>query len=250
MATNKVSIILPNYNSSEYLEETLKSIIGQSYEDWNLYIIDDNSNIETLKVLKKYENTKKIKIIYSKENKGAGYCRNLGIKYSYSQYLAFIDSDDLWMKDKLHEQINFMEKNNIKFSYTAYSAFNEKNERERSVYPPKQFNYQDFIKNTSIATSTMIIAREILDNIEFSDTKICEDYFFKCSLLKKIGRAYLLEKILTKYRIRKNSLQSNKLKNLYWIWKINREMNELGFLENLYSIFMISLNSLRKYGYK
>ena len=69
MATDKVSIILPNYNSSEYLEETLKSIIGQTYEDWNLYIIDDNSNIETLKVLKKYENTKKIKIIYLNENK-------------------------------------------------------------------------------------------------------------------------------------------------------------------------------------
>ena len=250
MATSKVSIILPNYNSSEYLEETLKSIIGQSYEDWNLYIIDDNSNIETLKVLKKYENTKKIKIIYSKENKGAGYCRNLGIKYSYSQYLAFIDSDDLWMKDKLHEQINFMEKNNIKFSYTAYSAFNEKNERERSVYPPKQFNYQDFIKNTSIATSTMIIAREILDNIEFSDTKICEDYFFKCKILKKVKFAHCIRKYLTRYRIRENSLQSNKFKNLYWIWKINNKFNKLNFSENLISLLSISLNSIKKYGFK
>ena len=122
MATDKVSIILPNYNSSEYLEETLKSIIGQTYEDWNLYIIDDNSNIETLKVLKKYENTKKIKIIYLKENKGAGHCRNLGIKQSHSQYLAFIDSDDLWMKDKLHEQISFMEKNDCKFSYWSLGS--------------------------------------------------------------------------------------------------------------------------------
>ena len=250
MVTNKVSIVLPNYNSSDYLEETLESIINQSYDDWNLQIIDDNSDIETLKILKKYENINKIQIIYLKNNMGAGHCRNLGIKNSNSRYLAFIDSDDVWMRDKLLDQVNFMEKNDIKFSYTPYLAYNEKNKKKRFIYPPEKFDYHNFIKNTSIATSTMIVERKYLDNIWFSNTKICEDYFFKCSLLKKIGFAYSLKKILTKYKIRKNSLQSNKFKNLYWIWKINKEMNKLKFLKNLQSVFMISLNSIKKYGYK
>ena len=96
----------------------------------------------------------------------------------------------------------------------------------------------------------MMILRESINNIRFSNTKICEDYFFKCALLKKIGSAHLLDQILTKYRIRKNSLQSNKFRNLYWIWKINKEMNNLNFFKNFISVLMISLNSMKKYGYK
>ena len=96
----------------------------------------------------------------------------------------------------------------------------------------------------------MIVEREVAKNIKFSDTKICEDYFFKCSLLKKVGFAYSLDILLTKYRIRKSSLQSNKIKNLIWLWKINKEMNKFTFFKNFFSLIMISINSIKKYGYK
>ena len=95
----------------------------------------------------------------------------------------------------------------------------------------------------------MLIKREILKKVKFSETKICEDYFFKCELLKKTN-AYCLDDYLTKYRVRKDSLQSNSLRNFYWIWKINREFNKLNFLENFSSLTLISLNSLIKYGFK
>ena len=94
----------------------------------------------------------------------------------------------------------------------------------------------------------MLIERKIIKNIKFLNTKICEDYFFKCQLLKKINYAYCLQKYLTNYTIRKNSLQSNKLKNIYWVWKINKTFNKLKLLTNFLSIFFISLNSLKKYG--
>ena len=98
MSSNMITIVLPNFNSEKYLNETLESIISQSYQNWNLKIVDDNSNIETLKILEKYENIKNIEITYLKKNMGAGYCRNLAIKNTNSKYIAFIDSDDIWEK--------------------------------------------------------------------------------------------------------------------------------------------------------
>ena len=96
----------------------------------------------------------------------------------------------------------------------------------------------------------MMIKRNIIGNVKVTDTKICEDFFFKCSLLKKIGNAYCLDEYLTNYRIRRYSLQSNNLRNFYWIWKINKNYNKLGVIENFISLIFISINSLKKYGGK
>jgi len=243
----KIDIILPNYNSSRFILETVKSILGQTYKNWKLIIVDDCSNKETTSILKKIKKNKKIKIFWLKKNHGAGFCRNYAIKKSFSPYIAFIDSDDLWGKNKLKKQINFMKKNDYSFSYTDYETFGDK---IKKVSNPQKLNYFNFIKNTSIATSTMMIKRNVISNSKFTNTKICEDYYFKCKILKKIKYAFCLNQYLTKYRIRKNSLQSNNLKNFYWIWKINKDYNKLSFLDNCISLIFISLNSLKKYGGK
>ena len=96
----------------------------------------------------------------------------------------------------------------------------------------------------------MMIKRKVIGNIKFTETKICEDFFFKCKLLKKIGQAYCLQKYLTNYRIRKNSLQSSNIRNFYWIWKINKNYNKLNIVDNFISLLFISINSLKKYGGK
>ena len=242
----KVDIILPNYNSSLFLNETLKSVLNQTYKNWKLIIVDDCSDKKTKKILKKYTKNKKIKVYWLKKNKGAGYCRNYAIKKSKSSYLAFIDSDDLWKKDKLETQIRFMENNNYEFTYTNYETFGKKNSLIR---PSQEYSFEKFINDTSICTSSMIIKREIVKNVEFTDTKICEDYYFKCKILK-VCNAYCLDDFLTKYRIRENSLQSNKWRNIYWIWKINKKYNKFNFFNNFFSLLFISLNSLKKYGLK
>ena len=249
MANKKteVDIILPNFNSSKFIDSTIRSVINQSYKNWKLVIVDDSSDTETIKKLKKYEKLKKIKILWLKKNKGTAYCRNLAIKNSKSEFIAFLDSDDLWEKNKLKIQLGFMKRKKLNFSYTNYKTFGQK---QRNVKSPKQFTFQEFIHNTSIATSSMIVRRKIIRGIKFTDTKICEDYFFKCSILKKIKYGYNLGKYLTKYQIRNNSLQSKYLQNLYWIWYINKKYNKLGLFENLFSVTMISLNSLKRYGLK
>ena len=242
----KIDIILPNFNSSRFITKTINSILRQSYKNWQLIIIDDCSDKETKNLLKKISK-KKIKVYFLKENRGAGYCRNLAIKKSKSPFIAFIDSDDTWQKDKLKKQLGFMKKNNFSFSYTNYKTFGEK---KRNVNNPSKLNYSEFLRNTSIATSTMMIKRDMIGNIKFTNTKICEDFFFKCRLLKKVGHAFCLKQYLTNYRVRKNSLQSNNFRNFYWIWKINKNYNKLSIIENIISLIFISINSIKKYGGK
>ena len=129
----QVDIILPNYNSHQFIVETIKSIINQNYSHWKLTIVDDNSNKQTKEILKKFSKNKKIKIYWLKKNKGAGFCRNYAIKKTNSPYIAFIDSDDIWKKNKLKNQMKFMTKNNYSFSYTYYETFGDK---EKNILPP------------------------------------------------------------------------------------------------------------------
>ena len=243
----KIDIILPNYNNFEFITKTVKSVLNQTYKNWKLIIVDDHSDEKTRSVLKKISKNKNIKVYFMKKNRGAGFCRNYAIKKSNSPYLAFIDSDDIWQKNKLKKQISFMKDNNFLFSYTDYKTFGEKN---RKINNPSKLDYTSFLRNTCIATSTMMIKRNIIGKIKFTDTKICEDFFFKCNLLKKIGYAYCLKEYLTNYRIRRNSLQSNNLRNFYWIWKINKNYNKLNIFDNFISLLFISLSSLKKYGGK
>ncbi len=115
-----IDIIMPNYNKGEYIDEAIKSVINQTYKNWKLFIIDDNSNDNSLKVIKKFKKNRNIEIILSKKNKGPSFCRNLGLKKSKSKFVAFLDSDDYWVKNKLKSQMNFMLKNNFHFSFTDF----------------------------------------------------------------------------------------------------------------------------------
>jgi len=246
-----VDIILPNFNKENYLKETIDSILNQSFKDFNLYIIDDNSTDNSKKVIDKYSDTR-IKVLKLKRNKGVHFCRNLGIRLSKSKYISFIDADDYWDENKLKNQINFMNKYGYKFTYTDYIPFKNKNNIKvfkKKISVSKEFNLKKFIFNSSIAMSTVIIRRSILKNIKFKKLKICEDYLFKCEMLKE-NNAFKCENALMFYRILKNSLQSNKIRNIYWVWYINKKYNKLNFYNNFMSLVLISINSIRKYGFK
>ena len=246
----KVSIILPNYNSSKTIVATINSILKQTYKNWELIIVDDCSDKKTKNILSKFKKKKKIKIFNNEKNIGAGQCRNIAIKKSNSYYLAFIDSDDLWEENKLKMQINFMQKSNYDFTYTYYKTFTVNKKIIKTIKTPQKFDFQSFIKNTSIATSSMIVVRNLANKTKFYNTKICEDYYYKCQLLKKTRYAHCLPHYLMHYQIRENSLQSSRFRNLYWIWKINKNLNHFNIVKNLISIIFISINSLKKYGLK
>jgi teichuronic acid biosynthesis glycosyltransferase TuaG len=249
-----VDIIMPNYNKGLFLSEAINSVIKQSYHNWKLFVIDDASQDNSKIILKKYKKKyKKIKPIYLKKRKSAAFVRNLGIKLSKAHYIAFLDSDDYWAKNKLSNQINFMRKFNYNFTYTDYIPFFLKNNKKifkKAVSPPNSYTHNQFIYDTSIATSSMIIKKSIIGKIKFTNTQILEDYPFKYKILKTRSKANKLKKNLMFYRISKNSLQSNKLRNIYWLWYINKKYNKFSILKNIMSIFMISISSIKKYGIK
>ena len=248
-----VDVILPNYNKAEFLEEAINSVITQTYKNWHLYIIDDNSSDNSEEIIDKFSNLKNITIIKLQKNKGPSFCRNYALRISKSKYISFIDSDDSWLSDKLEKQIYFMEKNNLSFTYTDYTPFFEnfgKKKIKKRTFLKDHFNYRTFIRNSSINTTTMIIARSILGSYRFRKIKLLEDYLFKCKLLRGNYVAKKLDKNLAFYRILSKSRSSQRLKNVYWLWHINKNYNKLNFIDNIISIFFISINSIKKYGIK
>jgi len=248
-----VDVILPNYNKTEFLEEAINSVFTQTYKNWHLYIIDDNSSDNSEKIIDKFSNLKNVTIIKLQKNKGPSFCRNYAMRISKSKYISFIDSDDSWLNDKLEKQIYFMEKYNLSFTYTDYTPFFEnfgKKKIKKRTYLKDHFNYRTFIRNSSINTTTMIIARSILGSYRFRKIKLLEDYLFKCKLLKGNNIAKKLDENLAFYRISNKSRSSQRLKNVYWLWHINKNYNKLNFIDNIISIFFISINSIKKYGIK
>jgi teichuronic acid biosynthesis glycosyltransferase TuaG len=245
-----VDIILPVYNSENFILKTINSILNQKFKNWRLMIIDDKSSDNTLNIIKKnysaYIKGKKFFLYQNSENKGQGYSRNFLLKRAKAKYIAFIDSDDLWKKNKLYEQINFMEENKYDFTFTDYNILKE-NKKINIIKAPNFFNYNSFVRNTFIATSTIILNRKAIGKLNFPNLRICEDYFFKCNLLKKFT-AFKLSKVNTYYRIRKDSLQSHRLGVLYEVWKINKNFNNMRLFQNFLSLLFISINSLKKYG--
>ena len=248
-----VDIIMPNFNKSDYLDVGINSILNQTFKNWRLYILDDCSKDNSLNVLKKFKKFKKIKIIKLRKNKGPGFCRNYGLKISKSKYISFMDSDDYWKTDKLEKQINFMKINNLDFTYTDYIPFIQKKNKKKFLNKTnlkKTFNFNEFTKNSSINTTTMIITRSSIKGLKFKKISKLEDYLFKCELLKRGTQAYKFNASSAYYRILSNSRSSQKLQNIFYLWKINKSYNKFNFLENMLSIFMISLNSIKKYGFK
>lgn len=254
MFNRKVDIIMPNYNKSKFLREAINSVLTQTHKNWRLYIVDDHSSDNSSKVLKKYIKNKKIKIFFLKNNKGPSFCRNLGLKKSNSKYIAFLDSDDYWKKNKLKNQINFMIKKNYPFTFTDYIPILQTKNYEKILKRTNivdTFNFQSFIKNSSINTSTMIIDRKYLRNLRFRNLDLLEDYVFKCELMKKTKINFKkFSDASAVYRIIKKSRSSKKISNICNLWRFNKIYNKLGFLQNLSSIFFISFNSFKKYGFK
>lgn len=253
MSDPNIDIIVPNYNKANYLDECIGSVLNQTYVNWSLYIIDDCSTDNSSNILNKYKNEKKIKIIKLKKNKGPSFCRNLGMRLSKAEYISFLDSDDYWTNEKLQIQILYMIKNNLNFTYTDYIPFITKNNQKvykKETNLKKSFRFDDFIINSSINSSTMIIAKKIIKTKKFKKIRLLEDYLFKCDLLKSNIEAEKIDNSLAYYRILPGNRSSNKVLNLFYLWKINRRYNNLNLHRNLMSIIGIVVNSIKKYGIK
>lgn len=230
-----VSIITPTYNSEKYIEKTIKSVLSQTYENWEMIIIDDYSKDKTCDIVKEYtKNDKRIKLLKLPENVGPAKSRNVGIKYSKGDFIAFLDSDDIWEEDKLEKQLDFMIKNGYKFTFTDYLKVNEKDDVLKRINAPKHLTYRKQLYFNHIGTSTVIYDAKKLGKIYMPDLKKRQDYALWLRILREFTDGYGLNLPLTRYTVRKGSVSSNKFKSIKYNWYVYRKSEKFGMLRSLF----------------
>lgn len=247
MVKNLVSIITPSYNSEKYIDCTIKSIQSQTYTNWELLITDDCSDDKTVKIINSYiRNDKRIKVFILKQNSGAGIARNNSIKNAKGKYIAFCDSDDQWLPNKLEKQITFMLKNNLKFTYSSYKVCNEEDKIIGSVISPKEINFRKMLNNNYVGCLTAIYDSERLGKIYMSKIRNRQDWVLWFNILKISGPTKGLTQTLAIYRERSSSVSSNKLKQIKYNWNVYNK--ELGY--NSFISLLLIINFLLHYAAK
>jgi len=234
-----VSIVMPTHNSEKFILESIGSIIKQTYTNWELHVVDDASKDKTIKILKKImKNDRRIKITIQKNNSGAAVARNVAINAARGQYIAFLDSDDVWKENKLEKQISFMKENEEYFTFTPYEIINESGKEQNVTVDANSVelvNYKDMLKKyATLGCSTVIIDQRIIrkkyvKNLEMPLIRTGQDYAFWLTLLKTGIFAKRLNEPLTKYRIVKGSISRNKIKKAKRQWEIYRKLENLNF---------------------
>lgn len=213
---NKVSVIMPVYNCEKFLKHTIRSVREQTYENWELIIIDDASVDNSLSEAEHYATEdNRIKVFRMPENSGVSACRNFGLSHASGDYVAFLDSDDLWSKYKLERQLAFMQQNNAALSHTSYAFMNEQGEvmRNGKVDVDFEVDLERYMKTTQIGMSTVMIDRRKVPHFEFpQDRELCEDARVWMSFMREGQKFYGLNDVLLLYRVRSNQLSRNKVR--------------------------------------
>ena len=254
MEKNLVSIVTPLYNSEKYIAETIESVLYQTYQNWEMLIIDDCSTDSGANIVKKYLIDKRIKYFKLEKNSGAAICRNKGIEVSNGEFIAFLDSDDLWKKEKLEKQVNFMKKNNYSISFTEYEEIDENSDKLGILIksPKKPVTYRKYLLTNPIGCLTGMYSVKKLGKVYMPLMRNREDTGFWLNILKK-DVAYSLNENLADYRIRKNSLSFNKYKLIKFHWNLYRRVEKLSIIESFFYIFstiitkIFKIKEVRKY---
>ena len=245
-----VSIVIPVYNSEKFIKETIQTVEEQTYQNWELLLVNDCSTDNSENIIKYYEEKdKRIRLINLERNSGAAVARNRGIDEAKGKYIAFLDSDDLWDKQKLEKQIKFMQDNDYEFTFTSYE-FAEENGKGtgKVVNVPIKINYKQALKNTTIWTSTVIFDVEKLgkDLINMPNVRRGQDTATWWKVLKTGVTAYGLNENLSLYRRSNNTLSSNKIKALKRTWNLYRNVENLSFFASLYNFCWYCFNAIKR----
>lgn len=220
-----VSIIMPSYNTASYIEESIKSILNQTYKEWELLIVDDCSTDNTEEIIKPYLHDKRIRFFKNENNSGAAISRNKALREARGKWIAFLDSDDLWMPDKLNKQISFMENNDYHFSYTKYSEIdNDGVKNGVCISGPHKITKTGMYNYCWPGCLTVIYDAEAIGLIQISDIKKNNDYAMWLKVCRKAD-CYLLDENLAFYRRgRVGSVSSHSIKTMIrWHYKLFRE---------------------------
>lgn len=243
-----VSIITPVYNAQRFLSDTIESIKNQTYKNWELLLIDDCSKDDSANIIKEFQKyDKRIKYIKLETNSGASVSRNKGIQNAKGRFIAFVDSDDIWLPKKLEIQINYMLKQNVGFTFTSYRYMKEDGTKTNKVAKaPKKINYNGLLKNTIIGCSTVVLDKKVVGEFEMPLVRRGQDTATWLKILRKEKYAYGIETDLVNYRLVGDSLSSNKIKALKRTWNTYRNVERLSVIKSSYVFCFYVFNAIKK----
>lgn len=244
----KVSIITPLYNSSDFIAETIESVLNQTYSEWEMIIVDDCSTDNSVEIVKEYANKdKRINLIVLEENIGAAAARNVALENASGRFIAFLDSDDLWKSDKLKKQTDFMKKNNIAFSFSSYEVINQDGSKTgKTINAPMSISYSQYLKNTIIGCLTVLIDKSKTGDFKMPLIKSSHDMALWLLLMRKGILAYGINETLASYRLVENSNTAQKWKAAKDVWKVYRDIEKLSLLYSAFCFIGYSFNAAKK----
>ena len=246
-----ISIIVPVYNVEKYIEETIASVLAQTYPDWELLLVEDGSSDGTAERIERIAGERKdprLRLLRQPSNQGAARARNRGLQEARGRYIAYLDADDLWAPEKLERELRFMKEKDAAFAFTGYEFADERGQGTgKIVRVPATLNYRQALSNTTIFTSTVMFDTEKIgkDRLEMPRVK-SEDTALWFRVLRSGCLAYGLDENLVKYRRMGGTLSANKLEALRRIWNLYRREEGLSLWRSAYHFCFWALRAVKR----
>lgn len=243
------SIILPVYNSEQYLDHTIASVLQQTMPDFELLAIDDCSTDSSLQLIQRWaEKDNRIRVIQNEKNQGVASVRNWGIQLAGGQYIAFLDSDDNWHSDKLQAQISWMKEQDCDFSCTAYEMVDDADQYIKTrMINHQKISLEDLLKENYICCSSSMIRSDVAKQHHMDGSYAHEDYVYWLELLQSGANGCVLNQCLTDYRVIQTSRSANKRKAAQGRWDVYRRYLGYGVLRSGWYFVQYALHGLKKY---
>lgn len=238
MEKGLVSVVMPVYNCADFIVETVRSLQAQTYEKWELVAVDDCSTDNSAEiVLSLAKEDPRIRYIPLKENSGAAVARTVSMENANGEYIAFLDSDDLWHPEKLERQLQFMNENGYAFSCTSYEHVDESGKPlGKTVNCVPRANYNRALLDNPIGNSTVVYNVEKMGKFTVPNIRKRNDYALWLKMLKKEPYIYGLREVLMQYRVRSGSISRNKFKLVKYQWFVYRELEHLSVLRSAFHV--------------
>jgi glycosyltransferase involved in cell wall biosynthesis len=247
-AASLVSVIMPSYNSSATIRASIESVQRQSYTNWELLITDDCSTDDTTDIVKELAQLDpRIKLFINERNQGAGVSRNNSIAVSKGRYIAFLDSDDLWVDSKLTKQIDFMQKNAVVLSYSRYQKIGNDYKLGKIIIPPEKVSYHELLKSNVIGCLTAVYDTSVFGKIYMPTIRKRQDMALWLKILERIDYARCVDGVLAYYREGHNSLSSNKMKILTSQWQFYRAYLGFNIIKSSYYFYFYMVRAILKH---
>ena len=250
MKQGLVSIITPMYNAEKYVGQTINSVLSQTYENWEMLIVNDGSKDSSAEIVADYsKKDSRVKLI-NQPNAGSAAARNNALRNAIGQFICFLDADDLWDNNFLEKQINFLKEKNAALVFSSYRRIDEQGEQKLEPFiVPESVTYKALLKTCSISCLTALYDREQVGEQYFKDElkSLRDDFVFWLQALKKIKIAYGNIEILASYRVFANSTTGNKKKVIKPQFMVYYKVEKLGLIKSLYYLAHWAVNGFFKY---